>query len=1302
MDKPPDLKRRKIHRSSDVLDYNSAFRFQAWKRERKWADLIMGHVTRNNLPLHLDMLTRGEGNCFMIAVMQQLQQIDVYRNSRKDVQNLADEFDHMRFRKSVKDFIKNSKDPRISDIKSNYMVAKAAGIETKSWDEYWETKMEPGTWADSYFLLASAYFLDKDLVIVDTACNPESPFYTINGTLQPSNQQPLILGLVTHTHFQSLLTTEINFFTGNNEGEEDIENSEQNNVNENLDDAEDAADDEIYISDNEDDDIYISDNEDDNIYFSDNEDGEDFKDLDQQHGTECPSCKKVFKNVLLHIHRSKACKHSVKAEDLMKLEEKSKTIYKAKQKRRKLKYQCKVKKELNKTSLTPKERKAKSIENLRKKDYQKVKEQQNARKAKSRALQKAKKSEKCGSIRSSLKKNEQEDPDTFKRKVKTEKSDLDRVREFRDQTMFGPIFVCVSCHGKMFKASVQKFTKKLAEEINEKIELETCIIDQNLMTKVEIDYIGYKEPDSFSKEKLVGESFICKTCLNYLRRGKLPPSSVMNNLQLHETDEDLKNQDHWLTELEAALISKNIIFQKIFQLPRSRWTGLKDRIINVPIAEESMMNTLVQLPRTPNEAALVGISLKRKLDMKNVHKKQLINPNRIFKVLHKLKTKGSPHHQNLHTPESFILKCAATDIEGFNLIFDDLQEELETMDTANEEELKDEIDDEEEKTSLEAEKDEEDWKINDPVKKYQFTYDESLCMVDKYPEISVAPGEGQKPKGILGDRHWDVKSFPHLHNPDGTNGKDQERKARLTDQRYFIQRVINKETRFAKSPAYLYASVAYLEERRLQQNINLVGSRGKKLNKGDGQVSYQLDDEYRVLENIPNTPKYWKKAKYEILAKLDNLGPFHIFFTLSCGELRWPPTFASILLDRGYSVRIRSCKTTSGIDPVTEARLPNGEWTPIMDFVKEHIDESLHELIRGNVVLATRYFHHRVKTFIKTIVMGGKMYVLYYTYKVEFQERGAAHIHGTLWLDLIKLEDLVVIDGVLQNPTEIPPDAERPLKGLKSVFDKLKSNQSLSKEDTTCLTNFIDAFITVRTDERQVGTDVRKIVREVNQHHHTKTCRKRGNSCRFNYPKPPSPYTIVAQPLNEKDPSKKSKILQHAAKTIKKVMDALEDDTMVNEIIEKYKSSSIADQLREVCRIAGVKYTDYINALGISNRGYSVVFERSLSEMFINPFNETWIRSWNANLDLQPVLDYFAVVTYVTDYYAKDDSGTMEILKNTLKDKDITDVQEKMKVSANVYLTHRQIGEAEAVFRLIPSLTLSMSNITCQFVPTGN
>ena len=1279
MNKPPDDKRRKIHRSSEVLDYNSAFRFQTWKSERKWADLIMGHVRSNNLPLHLDRLTRGEGNCFMIAVMQQLQQNDVYRNCRKDVQDLADEMDHLRFRKSVKDFINNSQDPRIRDIKSNYMVAKTAGIETYSWEEYWEKKLEPGTWADSYFVLASAYFLDKDLVIVDTACSTESPYYTIKGKIQPSSQQPLILGLVTHTHFQSLLTTEIDYFTEIHEGDEDIDNRKENKVKEDLGDGEDVAVDDIYISVNEDDDIYISDDEDDDIYVSDNEEAEHPEDSEHQEPrTECPSCKKVLKNVLLHINRSKACKHSVKAEDLLKLQEKSKTIYKAKQKKRKLKYQRKIKKKLKnvlpKTPQSSKERKAKSTENLRKKDYQKVKEQQNARKAKSRALQKAK--------------NEQDDPDTV------------QLKAFRDQTMMGPVFICVSCHGKMFRVAVQKFTEDIEAEIDEKIAITECIANVNLITKVEIKSSKNEAPNSFQRNKTIGERFICKTCLNYLRKGKLPPSSVMNNLQLHSTDEELKEQGLCLTELEAALISKNIIFQKVFQLPRSRWTGLKDRIINVPITDDSIMETLVQLPRTPAEAGLIGISLKRKIEMKNTHLKKLINPNKVFRVLQKLKEKGSPHHQNLSTPEAFLERCRVTDKQGFDLIFDDLIEELEPF-AAENSEIEDEIGGQEIIEALDD--DDEHWRLNDPVKKYQFTYDESLCMVDKYPEITVAPGEGQRPKGILGDKDWDVKGFPHLHNFNGSNGKDQSRKVKLTAQRYFIQRIINKEMRFAKCPAYLYAAVAYLEENRIQQNINLVGSRGKQIQGANGQISYQLDDEFRALENIKNTPRYWKKAKYELLAKLDNLGPFQFFFTLSCGELRWPAAFASILMDRGYSIRFNSCNANGSIETVTEAKLPNGDWMPLDEFLEKHVEESLHELIRGNVVLSTRYFHHRVKMFIKTVVMGKNksMNVQFYTFKVEFQERGAGHIHGTIWLNLENLENLVRINGKLSNPSGHSEESNRPLKGIKKVFEKLKNNQPLTIQDSDCLVTFIDEFVTVSTDEKKVGKDVSAIVKEVNKHHHTKTCRKYGNQCRFNYPKPPSPFTIIAQPLNEKDSAKKNKILRSASEVIKKVMDIVEDDKIVAEIIEKFNGSSTAERLREVCKRAKVQYKDYIAALKISIRGYSVVLERDISELFINPFNEHWIRAWNANLDLQPVLDFFAVVTYVTDYYSKDDTGTMEVLKAALKNSNETDVKEKMKVHANVYMTHRQIGEAEAVFRLIPSLTLSMSNIKCQFVSTG-
>ena len=73
----------------------------------------------------------------------------------------------------------------------------------------------------------------------------------------------------------------------------------------------------------------------------------------------------------------------------------------------------------------------------------------------------------------------------------------------------------------------------------------------------------------------------------------------------------LQEQKLELTELEGALIAKNIIFQKIYQLPKSRWTALKDKVVNVPINEDSILNTL-DTSRTPQGAGLIGVALKRK------------------------------------------------------------------------------------------------------------------------------------------------------------------------------------------------------------------------------------------------------------------------------------------------------------------------------------------------------------------------------------------------------------------------------------------------------------------------------------------------------------------------------------------------------------------------------------------------------------------------------------------------------------------------------------------------------------------
>ena len=153
--------------------------------------------------------------------------------------------------------------------------------------------------------------------------------------------------------------------------------------------------------------------------------------------------------------------------------------------------------------------------------------------------------------------------------------------------------------------------------------------------------------------------------------------SAMNGLQLLDSDASMKKQGLDLTELESALIAKIIIFQKIYQLPKSRWTALKDRLINFPINDEDILNTIKKMPRTPNEAGLIGVALKRKKEYKNTHKHQLIDPTKLFKILKKLRESGNKHYQFYDDFNQYQARCRDVDQPGYVVMFstkDDIDE----------------------------------------------------------------------------------------------------------------------------------------------------------------------------------------------------------------------------------------------------------------------------------------------------------------------------------------------------------------------------------------------------------------------------------------------------------------------------------------------------------------------------------------------------------------------------------------------------------------------------------------------------
>ena len=179
-----------------------------------------------------------------------------------------------------------------------------------------------------------------------------------------------------------------------------------------------------------------------------------------------------------------------------------------------------------------------------------------------------------------------------------------------------------------------------------------------------------------------------------------------------------------------------------------------------------------------------------------------------------------------------------------------------------------------------------------------------------------------------------------------------------------------------------------------------------------------------------------------MFAKLDNFGPFHFFFTLSCADLRWDENFAAILNDKGWTVRYVLEEDDDGY-PTTSIYVDYEKDDKIItkrirEFIEDEVDESLHEYIRGNVLLATRYFNHRVKAFMKHIAMGGgnPMNVDKFAYKAEFQARGAAHVHGVLWVkihvieQLRKLEDRNLITKQKYDNEESGKPYTKPFKGI--------------------------------------------------------------------------------------------------------------------------------------------------------------------------------------------------------------------------------------------------------------------------------
>ena len=256
----------------------------------------------------------------------------------------------------------------------------------------------------------------------------------------------------------------------------------------------------------------------------------------------------------------------------------------------------------------------------------------------------------------------------------------------------------------------------------------------------------------------------------------------------------------------------------------------------------------------------------------------------------------------------------------------------------------------------------------------------------------------------------------------------------------------------------------------------------------------------------------------------------------------------------------------------------------------------------------------------------------------------------------------------------------------------MRHNSKLTNLEKTAVQRFADMFISCSLNPHTVhddpcrGQKIVDIIKEVNCHNCTSKCQSFGGKCRYAFPRYPLKDTLVIDKNEEKEDSNSSEQKNDTyRKILNDVEDILNDPEMIEFIMNQYDKGNTKEEYYEnrskridlLLQVAGnISYDDYVAAIKHSKKlGCTILLQRDVDEIMVNNYNPEWTLSWNANHDIQPVLCYFSVITYVTDYWAKSDEGvTQQLIEAAANLKSETNKKKRCQELANIFLTHRQMG----------------------------
>ena len=696
--------------------------------------------------------------------------------------------------------------------------------------------------------------------------------------------------------------------------------------------------------------------------------------------------------------------------------------------------------------------------------------------------------------------------------------------------------------------------------------------------------------------------WICHTCIGAIRDGKVPKLSVANGMKWPDKPPELD-----LHQLEERLIALRIPFMQIRELPRGGQYSLKGNVINVPVDIQPTINCL---PRPMDENFTVAIQLKKKLAYKKVDFKENVRPLRVLSALHWLMNKSQLYKKSgIVVDESWFQEVTESSEDTVR----------EFLEVSKESKVKNNTEGEIQEHNYTSENDTVESNDYDSDHYSEVDANEHVGNVDTLVDdadidnkcdkvFTFAPGEGQHPLSLYQDKDAEYLCFPTIFCGQTPPSRDE----RLVPVHYsdiVKWELRSVDRRAAQSVPNIFFKHKKLQMKQISDKVNLAvrrcKKRGQKITAAEARDSSYVDKLVNLDEGYYIFRQLRNSPAYLETRKKD------IFAMIR--QLSLPTWFMSLsAADTRWTDLLKMlAKLNDGIY-YSEKELENLSW------------QEKTKLVQKDPITCSRYFDHRVQEFLNTVLKSscepiGKL--LDYFYRVEFQQRGSPHIHMLVWIE---------------NAPTLETNSEREI------------------------VQFVDKCLTCNTDNEKTANFV-----GLQSHKHSRTCRKKGKPiCRFGFPLPPLPRTMLLYPLEE-DVDKYKKKNTELLKAMNEYKDNV--DMTFEEFLENF---------------AKMDFDDYIKCIRSSLKAPKVFLKRKTKDMRINLFNEGILCAWKANLDIQIVLEPYGCASYIVGYISKSQRGMSAQLDAAAKEarKGNLDLKKQVRHIGNVFSNCVEVSAQEAVY----------------------